>query len=75
MNPLLVAQLLEAATQLIVMINQLRAGVITSDTAWQETKARFDASSAAWDAAVGNTSLVPAVIPAVTPAPSFRQAL
>lgn len=55
-NTAQIVQLVGAVAQLVVIVNEMRQGVITTDQAWVETQARFDQAVAEWQAVSGDVN-------------------
>jgi hypothetical protein len=58
MNPQTLILLMNTASQLIVLIEQLKSGVISDGEAWAKSKSDFDGAVSKWNAAINPPSVI-----------------
>jgi hypothetical protein len=58
MNPQTLILLMNTASQLIILIEQLKSGVISDGEAWAKSKADFDGAVSKWNAAISPSNVV-----------------
>jgi hypothetical protein len=58
MNPQTLILLMNTASQLIILIEQLKSGVISDGEAWAKSKSDFDSAVSKWNAAISPSNVV-----------------